>query len=89
MNNIRTLENPFAFTGHTIRTAIDDDGNTWFCAKDIFESVDIKWSGRGTSLRNHPEKHICTLKLRGQSGDSEVVFISEPSVYISKLPVRQ
>lgn len=81
MDNLRTLANPFAFTGHDVRTAIDEEGNTWFCAKDVFESVDIKWSGRGTSLRNHSEKHISTLKLRGLSGDSEVIFIAEPSVY--------
>lgn len=80
-HSVHALNNPFLFSDHEIRTALGDDGEAWFCAKDVFEALDITWSQRTGSLKNYPEKWICPLYLQGQSGSSEVIFISEPAVY--------
>ncbi len=81
MKNINPHSNPFIFSEHEVRTATDEQGDVWFCAKDVFEALDITWSQRTGSLKNYPEKWICPLYLQGQSGSSEVIFISEPAVY--------
>ncbi|MEC7814737.1 MAG: BRO family protein [Pseudomonadota bacterium] len=78
---MHTHANPFLFQELEVRTATDDQGEAWFCAKDVFEALDIGWNGSGTSLRNYPEEWVCTLYLRGQRGSGEVVFLSEAAVY--------
>jgi len=77
----RPHSNPFEFEEMEVRTATDDTGAAWFCAKDVFEALGIGWNGSGTSLRSYPQEWICTLYLRGQRGSGEVVFISEAAVY--------
>jgi len=81
MNDMQPLATPFLFQDAEVRTATDDQGEAWFCAKDVFEALEIKWGGSGTSLRTMPEEWVCTLYLRGQSGSGEVVFLSEAAVY--------
>lgn len=72
--------NPFLFQDMEVRTATDDQGEAWFCAKDVFEALDIAWKN-GYSLRNYPREWICPLYLRGQSGSGEVLFFTEAAVY--------
>lgn len=72
--------NPFNFDDVQVRTATDDHGEAWFCAKDVFEALDIAWKSAYT-LRNYPQEWICPLYLRGQSGVGEVLFITEAAVY--------
>jgi prophage antirepressor-like protein len=79
--SVHALNNPFLFSNHEIRTALGDDGEAWFCAKDVFESIGVVWKNRAGSLKNTPEKWICTCYLQGQSGSGEVIFISEPAIY--------
>ena len=79
--SIRPLENPFSFSEHQVRTAVDAQGEVWFCAKDVFDALGITWSQRTGSLKNYPENWVCPLYLQGQSGSGEVIFISEPAVY--------
>ena len=78
---MQPLATPFLFQQAEVRTATDEKGEAWFCAKDVFTALDIKWGGSGTSLRNVPEEWLCPLYLRGQSGSGEVLFISEAAVY--------
>lgn len=81
MKDMKTLANPFQFHDLDVRTAVDDQNNVWFCAKDVFAALDIDWKGSGTSLRNYPENWVYTLQNRGQRGSGDLVFISEPGVY--------
>jgi len=81
MNNINPHSNPFLFEESEVRTATDDKGDIWFCAKDVFESLGITWSQRSGSLKSYQEKLIRPLYLQGQSGVAEVICISEPAVY--------
>lgn len=73
--------NPFTFSEAEVRTAIGENDEPLFCAKDVCQILDIKWSGSGTTLENMPEKWFCTLNLRGQRGTGEVVFINEAGLY--------
>lgn len=78
---LQTLDNPFSFSDHDVRTAIDDSGDAWFCAKDVFEALGVVWKSRGGTLKNTPEKWVCPCYLQGQSGQGELLFIAEPAVY--------
>lgn len=87
---LQAINNPFLFSEHEVRTATDETGEAWFCAKDVFAALGIAWKQRSGSLKNTPEKWICPCYLQGQSGSGEVIFIAEPAVYqaafISKKP---
>lgn len=79
--SVHALNNPFLFSNHEIRTALGDDGEAWFCAKDVFDALEITWSGARGSLKNYPEKWTSLLYLKTQSGTKETIFICEPAVY--------
>jgi prophage antirepressor-like protein len=79
---LQAINNPFLFADHEIRTAIDDNGDPWFCAKDVFLALNITWSNRTGSLKNVPEKWISPLYLKGQSGSGEVLFLKEAALYM-------
>lgn len=38
------LVNPYLFSENEVRTALDDAGEPWFCAKDVCSVLDIQWS---------------------------------------------
>lgn len=78
---LQAINNPFLFSDHQIRTATDETGEAWFCAKDVFESLGIVWKGASGSLKNTPEnwQGVCYLQTPG--GTQEAVFLSEPAVY--------
>lgn len=80
MHDMQPLATPFLFQQAEVRTATDDQGEAWFCAKDVFEALEITWKS-GHTLRNMPEEWVCPLYLRGQRGSGEVLFISEAAVY--------
>ncbi|WP_431026160.1 BRO-N domain-containing protein [Halomonas sp. H5] len=77
---MQPLATPFLFQEAEVRTATDDKGEAWFCAKDVFDALGIAWKS-GYSLRNMPAEWVCPLHLRGQRGFGEVLFISEAAVY--------
>lgn len=74
------LANSFLFAEHKVRTAVGADGAVWFCAKDVFEALDITWKG-GAGLKNLPETWKLVLYLRTSYGTKETFFISEAAVY--------
>ncbi len=89
MKHINPHQNPFLFSEKEVRTATDEQGEVWFCAKDVFEALDITWSQRSGSLKNYPENWVKALHLQGQTGSSEVIFISEPAVYKATFASRK
>lgn len=78
---LQAINNPFLFSEHEVRTATDDKGKAWFCAKDVFETLGITWKGVSGSLKNTPEKWQGVCYLQTPGGTQEAVFISEPAVY--------
>lgn len=88
MSAFRTLANPFQFADLDVRTAVDDNDNVWFCAKDVCEALDITWSGSSVTLQNMPENWKGVLKLKTPSaengrggGEQESVFINESGLF--------
>lgn len=79
--SLKTIDNPFNFSNHDIRTAIDPAGEVWFCAKDVFEALGIAWKGAKGSLINCPEKWQGVCYLQTPGGAQEAIFIKEPAVY--------
>jgi prophage antirepressor-like protein len=87
--DMRTLANPFQFNNLDIRTATDPNDEVWFCAKDVFEALDITWKGASGSLKNTPEKWQGVWQLQTPGGSQEAVFISEPAVYQTAFTSRK
>lgn len=78
---VQAMNNPFLFSNHEVRTAIGDNGEAWFCAKDVFEALGIAWKGAKGSLINCPEKWQVVCYLQTSFGTHDTIFISEPAVY--------
>lgn len=81
MDNLKTLANPFQFSDLDIRTAVDEQDEVWFCAKDVCEVLEISWSGRGNTLRSIPETWVMVSYHETIKGDKETIFINEPALY--------
>lgn len=82
MNNaMQELKNPFSFSDVEVRTAIDAQGEALFCAKDVCQSLDIKWAGRGNTLKSIPEEWQGVSYHETPGGVQEVIFINEAAVY--------
>lgn len=78
---MRPIPNTFIFSADQVRTAVDEHGDVWFCAKDVCEALDIAWKGVGGTLKTLPEhwKGVCSQQTPG--GVQETTFISEPGLY--------
>ena len=72
--------NPFNFDDVQVRTATDDHGEVWFCAKDVFSALEVHWSG-SRGLSGMPETWQGVGYLQTPSGIQSAVFISEAGVY--------
>ena len=87
-NTLLPLDNPFNFSNIDIRTAIDADGEGWFCAKDVFLALEIAWKG-SNSLKNVPEKRRMVRYYRTSQGPKETIFLNEPGVFQVVLTSRK
>jgi prophage antirepressor-like protein len=79
MSEFKTLANPFQFETLDVRTAIDDNDNVWFCAKDVCTILDITWTTM--TLENMPERWVMGLKLSTIKGERDANFINESGLY--------
>jgi len=79
MNDLKTLANPFQFETLDVRTAVDDNENVWFCAKDVCAVLEITWAG--PTLENMPEEWKGMLKLHTPGGEQNANFINESGLY--------
>lgn len=79
--DLNQLVNPYLFARHEVRTAMDANGQAWFCAKDVCAVLDIQWSGSGNTLRSIPETWVMVSYYETIKGERETLFISEPAVY--------
>lgn len=78
-NALKIIANPFQFADMDVRTAVDELGKPWFCAKDVCAILDIAWTGH--TLQNFPNEYTCMVKVTMESGAKEMAFISEPGLY--------
>lgn len=78
---LQVINNPFSYSEHDIRAALDETGNPWFCAKDIYGALGIVWKSKAGTLKNTPAKWIRTLITSGLNCTREAIYIAEPAVY--------
>ena len=81
MKNINPHANPFIFSANEVRTATDEHGEVWFCAKDVCSALDIQWSGRGNTLRSMPEQWVMVSHHETIKGERETIFVNEAALY--------
>lgn len=80
-NDLNLLKTPFLFSENDIRTALDEAGNPWFCARDICSVLDISWSGSGNTLRSIPETWQGASYHETIKGERETIFVNEAGLY--------
>lgn len=81
MSEFKTLPNPFQFTNLDVRTAVDEHGEVWFCAKDVCLALEITWSGGSKTLSNMPTTWQGIFSEKTPGGVQELVFVNEPALY--------
>ncbi len=81
MKNINPHANPFIFSANEVRTATDEHGEVWFCAKDVCSALEIQWSGRGNTLRSMPEDWVMVSHHETIKGERETIFVNEAALY--------
>jgi len=79
MNDLRTIANPFQFINQDVRTAIDEQDNVWFCAKDVCVILDIVWNNK--TLENMPEEWFMVRELLTIKGERDAYFVDESGLY--------
>jgi len=79
MSEFKTLANPFQLETLDVRTAVDDNDNVWFCAKDVCTILDITWSSH--TLDNMPESWFMVVNLTTIKGERDTYFVNESGLY--------
>ena len=70
----------FNFEGQVVRTHVGDDGETWFCAKDVCDAMGISNSGNVTDTLDEDEK-LSIRVMDGNRGNPNMTFIAESGIY--------
>ena len=71
---------PFSYEEKEVRVITDEQGNSWFVAKDISNILEIEWRGSSTlSFLDEDEKGV--RKFRTPSGEQEMLIINESGLY--------
>ena len=78
---LKANNNPFSYSNIEINTAIDENGDAFFVAKEVFEALEIAWRGTN-SLQKLPESWRAIRSFRTPSGTQETIFINEPALYM-------
>lgn len=81
MSELKTLANPFQFANLDVRTAVDENGEVWFCAKDVCLSLEISWSGGSKTLSNMPITWVRVVNFTTPQGGQDTYFVNEPALY--------
>lgn len=76
---LNPLANPFQFDALDVRTAVDDNNDVWFCAKDVCSVLGILWDGH--TLDNIPENWFMMVSYTTIKGERDTNFINEAGLY--------
>lgn len=86
--NHETTTQSFTFNGNQVRTILNKDGNTLFCAKDV--ATILGYTNPNKAIRDHTRGERIVHPLKTSSGMQEIQFITEGDLYrlivSSKLP---
>lgn len=69
----------FAFEKQTVRTAIDQEHNIWFCLPDVASILEI--SNANPSRFNLDEEGVHKMYTPTNGGVQQLTFINEPNLY--------
>jgi prophage antirepressor-like protein len=70
----------FQFNTQDIRTIVDEQGEPWFCAKDVCDVLD--YSNTSKAISDHcREKGITKRYTLTEKGEQELTFINEGNLY--------
>lgn len=69
----------FSFNDALIRVIIDEQGNPWFIARDICDTLDIKNVSQACEKLDDDEKLIYVLHISGQQRDT--LLVNESGLY--------
>ncbi len=73
---------PFNFETNEVRTFIDEFGNIWFVANDIFTILEIaSKGGRSDSLAELEQDERSSFKTNTNGGMQDMEFVSESGLY--------
>lgn len=67
------------FEGKEIRINLDDNGDPWFVAQDVMESLDIK--SQAHALRKLDESERGVFEIQGSNGFRKFTTVSESGLY--------
>lgn len=70
----------FNFNNATLRTLTDENGDTWFVAKDVCDILGLENSRKATAELDPDEKNTVTIS-DGIPGNPNKTIISEPGLY--------
>lgn len=73
---------PFDFDGHAIRTLNDDQGQTWFVARDVAKVLEYRNAPDMTRLLADDENTTHNVRsIHRGPGNPNVTLINEPGLY--------
>jgi len=78
---------PFDFEGRPVRVVTDVQGEPWFVAADVAQSLDYRMASDMTRSLDDDEKG--TQPVRTPSGDQEMLVINESGLYSAILKSRK
>lgn len=78
---------PFDFEGRPVRVVTDAQGEPWFVAADVAQSLDYRMASDMTRSLDDDEKG--TQMVRTPSGDQEMLVINESGLYSAILKSRK
>jgi prophage antirepressor-like protein len=78
---------PFDFEGRPVRVVTDVQGEPWFVAADVAQSLDYRMASDMTRSLDDDEKG--TQTVRTPSGDQEMLVINESGLYSAILKSRK
>ncbi|MCW7556444.1 BRO family protein [Endozoicomonas gorgoniicola] len=84
MSNLTTFNNPLF---GSLRTVTGEDGEIWFVAKDVTDSLGFRDAYNGTKHLDSDEKGTTTMSTLG--GDQKVSIINESGLYSCVLKSRK
>lgn len=74
------VPNPFLFSSSEVRTAVDEQGEAWFCAKDVCDI--LEHSNPSMAIENLDDDERDTLSnTDGVGRKKDMLFISESGLY--------
>jgi prophage antirepressor-like protein len=71
---------PFDYENHRVRMVVDDNGSTWFVAKDVAQAIGLRWNG-ALAIKHVPEHWRGVRSVLTPSASQDMAVLSEQGLY--------